>query len=520
MANTGLNIDQISNNSGYSQSLWMETRLPFFPVLNSDASTDVCIVGAGITGLTCAYTLAKQGKSIIVVDKGSIGGGQTARTTAHLAWALDDRYYDLEKLFGEEGSRLIAQSHACAIDYIEKIVLEEEIDCDFERVNGYLFVSPSSPKDVLDKEFIAIQKIGKAVSKIPRAPFSSSFDTGPCLCFPDQAQFHILKYLQGLVRAILKYGGKIFSDTHISHFEEGSLCSVQTQSGVKITSKSVIVATCTPINNRFFIHSKQASYRTYAIAASLPKNYVPKGLYWDTDDPYHYMRIQQHTSDLSLDWLIVGGEDHQTGQDQQIGKRYDRLEKWTKERIPIIEKVEYHWSGQVFEPIDSLAFIGRNPGNRNIYMATGDSGNGITYGTIAGILIPDLISEKHNPWKSLYEPSRKTLSMALKFVHENFNVARQYADWLSPGEIKKITLLDTDEGAILREGLKKIAVYKDNQNNIHISSAFCPHLGGCVRWNSEEKSWDCPCHGSRFSGCGNVLNGPAISGLCPCKLES
>lgn len=507
----------ISNNSGDSQSLWMEVLLPSFPIVDSDIKADVCIVGAGIAGLTCAYTLAKEGKSVIVVDQGAVGGGQTARTTAHLSWVLENRYYELEKLFGEEGARLAAESHSAAIDYIEKIILEEKIDCDFERVDGYLFLAPEDSKDVLDKEFIAIQKTGKKITKIDSAPLSASFNTGPCLHFPRQAQFHILKYLQGLIKAILKYGGKIFSRTHINHFEDGSPCVVSTQSGVKITSQSIIVATCTPVNNRFFIHTKQAPYRTYVIAASLPKGSIPKGLYWDTADPYHYIRIQKHLFDPNLEWLIVGGEDHKTGQDQHVDAKYNDLEKWAKERLPMIDKIEYRWSGQVFESIDSLAFIGKNPGDTHIYIATGDSGNGMTSGTIAGSLIPDLILGRINPWKSLYETSRITLSASSEFINETLNVVCQYGDWFTPGEIKEMDRLAPDEGIILRNSLKKIAVYKDKQNNIHTNSAFCPHLGGCVRWNPGEKSWDCPCHGSRFNGCGNVITGPAIRDLYPCE---
>lgn len=503
----------ICNNSGYSQSLWMEIPLPTFTSLENNLKADVCIVGAGIVGLTCAYTLAKKGKSVVVLDQGAIAGGQTARTTAHLTWVLDDRYYDLEKFFGEEGSRIAAESHSAAIDYIEKNILEEKIDCDFERVDGYLFVPPEDPKEILDKEFMAINKTGMEIHKATRAPFSSSFDTGPCLRFPRQAQFHILKYLQGLIKAILKYGGKIYSDTHVNHFEDGSPCLVKTTSGATITSESVIVATCTPVNNRFFIHTKQAAYRTYVIATSVPKGSIPKGLYWDTADPYHYIRIQKNLSNPNLDWLLVGGEDHKTGQDPEIDAKYDHIEEWARLRLPMIDKIEYRWSGQVFEPVDSLAFIGHNPGDKNIYIATGDSGNGLTHGTIAGILIPDLILGKDNPWKSLYEPSRKTLTAASEYIHENLNSFVQLRDWLTPGEQIKVDALAPDEGLILREGIKKIAVYKDNKNEIHIHSAYCPHLGGCLRWNHGEKSWDCPLHGSRFDGCGQVLNGPAINGL-------
>lgn len=503
----------ICNNSGFSKSLWMEIPLPTFPVLDENMETDVCIVGAGIVGLTCAYTLSKQGKSVIVVDQGAVAGGQSARTTAHLTWVLDDRYSDLEKLFGEKGTRLAAESHFEAINYIEKIVLEEKIDCDFERVDGYLFVPPEDSKEILVKEYDAIKKTGMEINRAPRAPFSKTFDIGPCLHFPRQAEFHILKYLKGVIKAILRNGGKIFSHSHVKHIEDGTTCLVQMESKAKIKSKAVIVATCTPVNNRFFIHTKQAAYRTYVIGTPIPKGTVPKGLYWDTPDPYHYIRIQKHLTDPNLDWLLVGGEDHKTGQDSAIDAKYDHIEEWARLRFPMIDKIEYRWSGQIFEPVDSLAYIGRNPMDRNIYIATGDSGNGLTHGTIAGILIPDLILGKKNPWQKLYDPSRKTLSATCEYLHENLNGACQYRDWFTPGEKEQVDNLSPNEGMILREGVKKVAVFKDQDNKVHVNSAFCPHLGGCLRWNHGEKSWDCPVHGSRFDGCGHILNGPTINKL-------
>jgi glycine/D-amino acid oxidase-like deaminating enzyme/nitrite reductase/ring-hydroxylating ferredoxin subunit len=508
-------LEQTSNNSGRTKSLWMEVPLPCFPSLDEDVKADVCIVGAGIVGLTCAYTLAKAGKSVIVLDQGAIGGGQTARTTAHLTWALDDRYYELENIYGLKGSQLAAESHSQSIDYIEKIVHDEKIDCDFERVDGYLFLSAHDSMEELNKEEPAIEKIGMPIKRISKAPIES-FDTGTCLQFPNQGQFHILKYLKGLINAILKHGGQIFSNTHVNHFEDGSPCIVGTAAGQKVKAKSVIVATCSPVNNRFMIHTKQAAYRTYVIAGKVPKGSVPNALYWETGDPYHYLRIQNHLTDPKWDWLIVGGEDHKTGQDGgHIEKRYHHLEIWVKKRFPMVKEFTYHWSGQVFEPVDSLGFIGRNPGDKHIYIATGDSGNGMTHGTIAGMLIPDLILGKENPWIELYDPSRKTLHTVGEYIEENANTALQYGDWFTPGEHKTIKALPADEGIILRKGLEKIAVYKDKEECVHLNSAFCPHLGGCVRWNSNEKSWDCPCHGSRFDACGRVITGPAKNNLSP-----
>lgn len=501
-------METICNNSGASISTWMEVELPSYAKLQKNLKVDVCIVGAGIAGLTCAYTLLKQGKSVVVLDRGATAGGQTARTSGHLTWILDDRYEHLIRLFGLESAKLAAESHAAAIDYIEKIVKEEKIDCDFARVDGYLFVPPHESKDILDKERDAINQIGSNVKEADRAPFSQAFDTGRCLQFPNQAEFHVLKYLKGLCKIITGMKGEIYTNTVVEEIEDGK---VKTHDGPTLSAKSIIVATCSPINDRYYIHTKQAAYRTYMIAFKVKKGLIPPGLYWDTPDPYHYLRVQK--KDDKHDWLLVGGEDHRTGQEDKNELKYSTLEKWARKRIAELEEVEFKWSGQVFEPVDSLAFIGQNPHDENVYIVTGDSGNGLTHGTIAGMLIPDLINKKSNPWEAIYKPSRKTLAAIKEFTEENVNTANQYLDWLTPGEKKKVEGMKPGEGILLREGLKKVAVYKDEKGKIHFNSARCPHLHGCVQWNSGEKSWDCPCHGSRFDGCGKAITGPAFGDL-------
>lgn len=503
--------DLKNNNSGETESLWMEVTLPTFSPLEKDEETDVCIVGSGIAGLTSAYLLAKSGKKVIVLERSALAGGQSARTTAHLAWALDDGFSNLEKLFGKENAKLAALSHEKAIDFIQKIVEEEQIDCNFDRVDGYLFSPKKESDKSLEEERIATSNLGLDVKYLEETP--SIKNVGPCLLFPRQGQFHLLKYLKGLVEAILKYGGRIFTHSHVNHFEEDTQCIVKTKEGYKVTSKYLIVATCTPINDRFYLHTKQAPYRTYAIAATIPKGSVKKALYWDTLEPYHYIRTERNTENQDVEWLIVGGEDHKTGQDLDEKDKFALLEAWTKEHFPMIEKIDYRWSGQVFEPVDSLAYIGKNPGNQNVFIATGDSGHGMTHGMIAGLLISDLIEGKENPWEELYEPSRKSFSSAYDYMNENLNAFYQYKDWLTSGELKTIEELPSNDGIILREGIHKIAVFKDKDNKIHINSAACPHLGGCVRWNKLEKSWDCPVHGSRFNGCGEVITGPALGDL-------
>lgn len=505
----------LNNNSGTSISLWMEDiQIPSPPPLNQDMDTEVCIIGSGIAGLTCAYLLLQAGKKVIILEAGPIAGGQSARTTGHLAWALDDHFSELEKLFKTDGAKLAAESHQAAVNQIEAIIRQEGINCDFQRLDGYLFVPPGDSLDILNEEFDVLQRIGCPIFRMDRAPFSS-FDTGPCLRFPNQGQFHILKYLAGLITAIYKKGGQIFAHTRVSECKDGSPCRVITEKGDKITAQDIIVATDTPINDRFFIHSKQSPYRTYVIAASIPKGSVPRLLAWDTPDPYHYIRTQDHPSDKQLDWLIIGGEDHKTGQDANIQEKYDNLEKWARERFTMMQTVEFQWSGQIMEPIDSLAFIGKNPHDAHVYVVTGDSGNGLTHATIAGLLLRDLILGHDNPWAKLYDPSRKTLSFTAlnEFVKENVNVATQYSDWLTPGEVSSSNDIQPGTGAIVRDGAVKLAVYRDDEGELHCYSAICPHLGCIVKWNPGEKSWDCPCHGSRFDCEGHILNGPATKDL-------
>ncbi len=499
-----------------SESLWMGTaKVPRHQTLAKDCQADVCVIGAGIAGLTTAYLLASEGKRVVVLDDGPIAGGQSQRTSAHLSNAIDDRYSEVEKVHGEEGTRLAAESHTAAIDRIEKIALDEGIDCDFLRVDGYLFLAPGHSLELLDQERKAAHRAGlKDVEMVPRAPLAS-FDTGRCLRFSRQGQFHPLKYLAGLAEAVQKKGGVIHTRTHASKINGGSRARVKTEAGPVVTAGSVVVSTNTPINDMVAIHTKQAPYLTYVIGARVPRGSVTQALYWDTLDAYHYIRVQPMKR--GGDILIVGGEDHKAGQADDQPERWDRLEAWASEHFPAMKPVEYRWSGMVMETIDGLAFIGRNPMDaENIYIATGDSGMGLTHGTIAGILLTDLILGRENPWSKIYDPSRKPVwGMAWKeFLVENANVAKEYTrDWLGGGDVSSVDEIPRGEGAILRRGLTKVAVYRDGRGTTHERSAVCPHLGCIVHWNGAEKTWDCPCHGSRFDPHGQVVSGPANSPL-------
>ncbi|MET0645991.1 MAG: FAD-dependent oxidoreductase [Pyrinomonadaceae bacterium] len=507
----------MESDSGRTTSVWMATGdVPEFGALAHEASADVCVVGAGIAGLTTAYLLAREGRSVVVIDDGAVAGGETARTTAHLVNALDDRYYDLERLHGERGARLAAESHTAAVDQIEEIIEREGIDCDFQRLDGYLCVGPGQSTEQLGEELRAAHRCGLTEIKyVERLPYEA-FDFGAALHFPYQGQFHILKYMSGLARAFTGLGGRLHTNTHADKIEgDGETARVTTSEGHVVTAGAVVVATNTPVNDLVSIHTKQAPYRTYVVGARVPRGSVPRMLLWDTEDPYHYVRLQ--SVEEGHDVLIVGGEDHKTGQAEDFDERFRRLEEWTRERFPAVEAFEYRWSGQVMEPVDGLAYIGRNPGDaKNVYVATGDSGNGMTHGTIAGMLIRDLILGRDNAWETVYDPSRISLRAGGEYARENLNVAVQYADHLTGGEVDSAEEVAPGSGAIMRRGLSKVALYREDTGALHEFSAVCTHLGCVVAFNDKEKSWDCPCHGSRFDPTdGHVLNGPAISGLAP-----
>jgi glycine/D-amino acid oxidase-like deaminating enzyme/nitrite reductase/ring-hydroxylating ferredoxin subunit len=511
---------------GQSASVWMDTHArPRFEALAADVQADVCVIGAGMAGLTTAYLLLQAGQSVVLVDGATIGGGVTQRTTAHLSNAIDARYAAIERWHGPGGARLTAESHTGAIACIEAIVARERIACEFARLDGFLFSPPEAPLDALHDELAAAHRAGlRDVELLPNAPLGA-FTTGPCLRFPRQAQMHPLAYLDGLAQAIGRFGGRIYDHTPADRIEAGPLTRVHTRQGPVVSASFVVVATNSPFNDLVAIHTKQAPYMSYVVGLPVPRGAVPKALYWDTSDPYHYVRLQRIAAgspgtalgDPSLEeLLLVGGEDHKTGQADDADARYRRLEHWARERFPVLGDARCRWSGQVLETIDGLAFIGRNPLDEpNVFVATGDSGMGMTHGTVAGIVITDLIMDRPNPWAELYDPSRKTLRASGRFLQENLNVAKQFGAWVSAGDVESTDELTPGCGAIVRHGVSKVAAYRDEHGDLHQCSAVCPHLGCIVEWNTSESTWDCPCHGSRFDRHGRVLNGPASRNLMP-----
>lgn len=501
---------QLATRVGETVSVWLADEKPLvFPSLEASADSDVCIVGGGVSGLTVAYFLATTGRRVVIVDDGR--GGESVRTTAHLSNALDDRYTTLERLHGARGAQLAAQSHSAAIEMIQHIVAHEGIDCDFERLDGYLFSAKGAVPSSLREERDAARRAGvHDVESIARAPLV--FDTGPALRFPRQAQFHPLRYLHGLARAVQTNGGSLVRAHAVDFERHDEGWRVGTAEGHEVRARDVIVATNTPVNDRFTIHTKQGAYRSYVIAAVIPRDSVPRALYWDDGDPYHYVRLFSPRG-AADEYLIVGGEDHKTGQADDGAARFAKLELWGRESFPWMREVRFRWSGQIMEPVDALAFFGKNPGDENLYVMTGDSGHGFTHATLGARLIADLMISGASPWEILYDPARRTLRAAATFARENLNVAAQYGALVSPGDGVARRDIPLGSGAVVRDGVSKVAVYHAHDGTFIERSAFCPHLGCVVEWNSTEHSWDCPCHGSRFAADGRVLNGPAIAPL-------
>lgn len=499
--------------SGETNSIWEKDaeELPLRE-LQEDLVVDVCVIGAGFSGLLSAYLLAKEGKSVCVLEAAPrICAGQTLKTTAQLCVSLDIPYSKLLKIHDEEGIAMIAESHRMAMAKIEEIANVEEISCELRRVPGYLFLASESPISHLEEEYEAVKMAGVPGTRmLPGLPLDF-LKAGPCLEFPHQLEINPIAFMKGIAQRALALGVKIYVNSPVLTVKGGEQAVVQTDQSASVTSDSLIVATNTPVNNIFAVHTKQAPYRTYVVGYAIPKGLV-NGFFWDTETPQHYVRVIRN-NDIH-DVLLVGGEDHKTGQNSDPRSCFVRLEDWAERRFPVMGRPLWRWSGQIMQSMDGLGFLGHNPADEeNVYVISGDSGNGLTHGTIGAMLIADQIQNRENPWESLYSPGRFNLMATGTYVSENVNVAKQYMDWFhreSPDAIKDLSV---GEGVVINQGLKKIAVYHNEGGGLEFYSAMCPHLAGVVRWNSVEKSWDCPCHGSRFDCHGRVIEGPALTSL-------
>jgi glycine/D-amino acid oxidase-like deaminating enzyme/nitrite reductase/ring-hydroxylating ferredoxin subunit len=490
----------------------MDLPAPEAPALAADIRADVLVVGSGIAGLSCAYELAEAGRRVTVIDRGVLGRGMTARTSAHLSYAMDDYYHKLIKLRGVDEARQYYESQRAAIDRVEHICTQERIDCDFRRVDGFLCASSPSDRSLLEAELAACHRLGFDTVQWARAPMNDA----DALRFPSQARIHPTKYLDGLIRALNKRGVVMYANSPVVEIDEHrEVVRVDTEDGRHILAAAVIVASNSPISHTVAVHTKQAPYRTYVFAAAVPKGSVPDALIWDTLDPYHYVRLQPRAQD---DLLIVGGEDHKTGTVDEGADRIRRLYDWARERWPTLGRTEYAWSGQVYEPVDSAPFIGRAPGLDRVYLVSGDSGQGLSSGVAASLVLHDLLMGRESPWGDVYEPDRKTLRAARTYLEENLDVAANLTEYVhDEDQLQSLEEVPAGAGAIVNLEGRKVAAYRAATGELVLHSASCTHVGCIVHWNSFEHCWDCPCHGSQFAPTGEPLAGPAMRRLSPVR---
>ena len=493
-----------------TESLWRATyKVGGFAPLDRNLDVDIAIVGGGISGLTAALILSRAGKRVAVFERDTIGSGETGNTTSHLTEAVDGGYQGFIRDFGESGARQVAQSSRDAIDWIATLVREAGIDCGFVRVPGFLYTEREKDVARLADELDAARRSGCPVEWTDQAPLP--FKNLGGVRWDNQAQLHATAYLDGMLREAISQGLQVYENTRVLGVHEDAPCRIETDRGT-VRAADVFVAANVPINNRVLLHTKIAAYRSYAIASAAPAGISP-GLFWDTDDPYHYTRLHEVDGQT---YLIVGGEDHRTGEQVDTEERFDRLVTYARERFQVLNS-EFRWSGQIIEPVDGLPFIGRNAAAQRVFVATGFSGNGMTFGTLAGMVVSDLILGRQNPYADLFDATRiKPVAAAVDYVKENVGFAvHLVTDRLTSlnAEDRPVQSLRPGEGGVFSSDEGKIAVCRDKQGVVHACSAVCTHLGCDVAWNAAEQTWDCPCHGSRFSPEGTVINGPAVSDL-------
>ena len=493
---------------------WIDSApLPQFSPLDRDLAVDVAIVGGGITGITAAWLLKRAGHTVALLERGTCAGMDTGHTTAHLTAVTDRRLHELIRHFGKDAARAVWDAGAAAIDQIATATQAEDAACDFRWVPGHLMAplsgSTKSAEKELQDEARAARDLGLPADAVAAVP---TFQL-PGLRFAHQAMFHPRKYLAALLRSIAGNGSHVFERTSVDDVADKPLAVVAGPHRVRCGR--VLLATHTPLKGRssalgaMTFQTKLALYTSYAFGAKLPSGEFPEALFWDLSDPYYYLRVERQGDH---DYAIFGGEDHKTGQLRETREAYDRLEKRLLEFAPRAQ-IDHRWSGQVIETSDGLPFIGEVAEGQ--FIATGFAGNGMTFGTLAAMIFTDAVAGRSNPWYDLFDPSRaKIRGGAWKFITENKDYPYYLLrDRIAGADTKSLDAVAPGEGRIVQLGGKKVAAYRDASGAVTLCSPVCPHLGCIVHWNPAEQTWDCPCHGSRFSATGQVMSGPAESSL-------
>lgn len=501
-------------------SLWQDSVPAFEPAsVTSQEKYDVVIAGGGMTGLTLALQLQQHGLKCIVLEAQTIGFGTTGGTTAHLNTLLDTPYTRIIKNFGMESARVVASATRAALQLVKDNIDQYNISCGFEEAPGFLFSQTDDQQKELEDIYDACVDVGVEVELTGSIPVPFAFNKA--IRIARQAKFHPLRYLEAIAGAFEKEGGAIVQHCRVISCERlndaGKVLKVETSEGNFLADHLVYATHIPPGIN--ILHLRCPAYRSYAMAVKLEDNAYPEGLIYDMHDPYHYYRTQDIDGTR---YLIAGGEDHKTGEEANTSGRFLKLESHVRSHFNVGEVV-HQWSSQYFEPVDGLPYIGHLPGNPdNVYVATGYGGNGITYSHVAALLLRSLILGHQNPYGEVFHPGRvKPVAGFAEFVRHNADVVKQLAGkWFSKEDLHELAGLAPGEGKVVQYEEHTLALYKDDAGMLHAVNPACTHLKCSVRWNAAERSWDCPCHGSRFSYDGEVLTGPAVTNLEPAEIRS
>jgi hypothetical protein len=495
---------------GACTSLWQD-RMPDYPAQTTSLTErvfDVVIAGGGITGIATALLLQRSGRKCLVAEAHNLCFGTTGGTTSHLNTFLDTSYDVISSDFGEDGAQLVARATRRSLDLFKAQVQEYGIDCGYEEKDGYVYAQDGKQELKLDKIYEASRKAGVAVEYTDTIPVPIPFTKA--IVYRGQAQLHPTRYVYALAKAFEAAGGVIAQNCPVNGYDGGDELTIDTGLG-PVKARHLIYATHIPpgIN---LLHFRCAPYRSYAMAFKLKEGVYPNGLAYDMYDPYHYYRTQEIDGEK---YLIVGGEDHKTAHEKNTEACFRHLESHTRQHYQV-EAPAFKWSSQYYEPSDGLAYIGHLPHNQgNVWVATGYSGNGITYSHIAAITLTELIMQGHSEFAELFDPNRvKPVAGFASFVKENVDVVAEFiGKRISREKLTDLADMAAGEARVVKYEGESIALYKDESGGLHAVNPVCTHAKCIVGWNRAEQSWDCPCHGARYSVDGEVLTGPARKGL-------
>jgi len=497
------------------ESLWIATTpRTGYPRLAGEATADVAVLGGGIAGLTTAALLVEAGLSVVVVEARRIAAGVSGYTTAKVTSLHDLVYRDLARHHGEETARLYGEANQAGLERIARFVERQRIDCDFTRTDAFSYTERADDAPVLREEAEIAHRLGLP-ARFESGDIGLPFRVAAAVRFANQARFHPRKYLLALARAIEADGGRIFEESPALDVDEGEPCEVRTAGG-RVRAKHVVVATHQPFMLAGLYFERMTLKRSYALALRI-RGTVPPGMYISTDANFRSMRPQ---NDADGELLILGGEPHAPGQCDDTAALVRRLEAWARERFDVAS-IEHRWATQDNRTADGIPYVGRlSPRSKRVLAVTGFGGWGMTNATAAALLLCDTVLGRANPWEKLYDATRDFASSALKgLAGEAVTGVKEFFASDRATAHDEIDSLPRGEGRVVRRGTEKLAVYRDEGGELHSRSAVCTHLQCIVSWNDAERSWDCPCHGSRFDTDGHVLQGPALCDLPAVPLD-